>query len=103
MTWEKIKIWEDQEGKLWTLADAGSDAEIFELLGGGLFTMRLPVYGIRKSLCEGQWTETHFLRLPPFAFEKEQSFVGELSHNRQLLSFLFLLKLGGFPTSSLLP
>jgi len=33
MTSENIKIWKDQEGKLWTLADAGIDAEIFELLG----------------------------------------------------------------------
>jgi hypothetical protein len=33
MTWENIKIWKDGEGKLWTLADAGIDAEIFELLG----------------------------------------------------------------------
>jgi hypothetical protein len=33
MTSENIKIWKDQEGKLWTLPDAGIDAEIFELLG----------------------------------------------------------------------
>ncbi len=33
MAWENIKIWKDQEGRLWTLADSGIDAEIFETLG----------------------------------------------------------------------
>jgi hypothetical protein len=28
-----IKIWRDDEGKLWTLADSGIDAEMFELIG----------------------------------------------------------------------
>ena len=33
MTWENIKIWKDQEGRLWTFADSGIDAEIFETIG----------------------------------------------------------------------
>lgn len=28
-----MKIWRDRDGRLWTLADAGIDTEIFELVG----------------------------------------------------------------------
>lgn len=29
----QLKIWKDQEGRLWTLADSGLDTEIFEAIG----------------------------------------------------------------------
>lgn len=28
-----MRIWQDEAGKLWTLADSGIDTEIFELVG----------------------------------------------------------------------
>jgi hypothetical protein len=33
MDWGGMKIWKDEEGKLWTLADSGIDTEIFEIVG----------------------------------------------------------------------
>jgi len=33
MAWDAIKIWKDQEESLWTLADSGIDAEIYETIG----------------------------------------------------------------------
>lgn len=32
-----LKIWKDDNGKLWTLADSGIDTEIFELIGNPVY------------------------------------------------------------------
>ncbi|MGC9967333.1 MAG: hypothetical protein ABSE08_18200 [Syntrophobacteraceae bacterium] len=40
MTPEKsggMRIWRDDEGKLWTLADSDIDTEIFELIGEPIY------------------------------------------------------------------
>lgn len=37
MTGDRIAIWKDAEGRLWTLADSSIDTEIFELLGAPVF------------------------------------------------------------------
>lgn len=32
-----MRIWKDDDGKLWTLADSGIDTEIFELIGEPIY------------------------------------------------------------------
>jgi hypothetical protein len=37
MAWGGVKIWKDQEERLWTLADSGLDTEIFETIGDPVY------------------------------------------------------------------
>jgi hypothetical protein len=32
-----MRIWRDDDGKLWTLADSGIDTEMFELIGDPIY------------------------------------------------------------------
>ena len=52
MAWDQTKIWKDQEGKLWTLADSGIDTEQFEIIGE-------PVY----DEASGLWYQQIALRI----------------------------------------
>lgn len=43
---EGMRIWRDDDGKLWTLADSGIDTEMFELIGE-------PIYNeVSRSWCQ---------------------------------------------------
>ena len=33
----KMRIWQDRDGRLWTLADSGIDTEIFEPIGDPIY------------------------------------------------------------------
>jgi hypothetical protein len=50
MAWETAEIWEDGEGKLWTLADSSIDLEIFEIIGVPVFDERTRLWNQEIAL-----------------------------------------------------
>jgi hypothetical protein len=51
MAWSTMKVWRDQEGRLWTLADSGIDAEIFEMIGEPVYDEATGLWYQQIALC----------------------------------------------------